>query len=153
MWISSGPDGWPILSLKETALQVSVPLSILFKKSLSSGHIPASWKHAYAHVTPIHKKGSHSIAVNYHPISLTIPIVWILESIIKDNITQHMLTNNFFSPSLHGFAAGRSCMTQLLMAMDYWTRSLNDGYPVDIYYIETSTKPLIRFLTTDCWRN
>ena len=39
---SSGPDGWPILSLKETALQVSVPLSILFKKSLSSSLISAT---------------------------------------------------------------------------------------------------------------
>ena len=130
----SGPDGWPILSLKETALQVSVPLSILFKKSLSSGLIPASWKHA--HVTPIHKKGSRSVADNYRPISLTSPIVRILESIIKDNITHHMLINNLFSPSQHGFVAGRSCTTQLHMVMDYWTQSLNNGYPVDIMYLD-----------------
>ena len=38
----SGPDGWPVLSLKETTLQVSVPLCILFKKSLSNSHLPAS---------------------------------------------------------------------------------------------------------------
>ena len=31
---SSRPDGWPLLSLKETALQLSVPLCILFKKSV-----------------------------------------------------------------------------------------------------------------------
>ena len=88
---SLGPDGWPILSLKETALQVSVPLSILFKKSLSSSLIPASWKHA--HVMPFYK-GSRSVADNYHPISLTSSIVQILELIIKNNITHHMLTNN-----------------------------------------------------------
>ena len=131
---SSGPDGWPLLSLKETALQLSVPLCILFKKSLSSSCLPSSWKHA--HVTPIHKKGNRSAADNYRPISLTSPIVRILESIIKDHITHHMLTNSLFSPSQHGFIAGRSCTTQLLTAMDYWTQSLNDGYPVDIIYLD-----------------
>ena len=30
---SSGPDGWPILALRETALQISTPLAIIFKKS------------------------------------------------------------------------------------------------------------------------
>ena len=146
---SSGPDGWPLLSLKETALQVSVPLCILFNKSLSSGCLPASWKQA--HVTPIHKKGNHSVADNYRPISLTSPIVQILESIIKDSITHHMLINNLFSPSQHGFIAGRSCTTQLLIAMDYWTQSLNDGYPVDIVYLDFckafDSVPHIRLLT------
>jgi len=33
---SSGPDGWPLLSLKETALQLSISLCMLFKKSLCS---------------------------------------------------------------------------------------------------------------------
>ena len=47
-----------------------------------------------------------------------------------------MLTNSLFSPSQHGFIAGRSCTTQLLTAMDYWTQSLNDGYPVDIIYLD-----------------
>ena len=48
----------------------------------------------------------------------------------------HMLTNNLFSPSQHGFIASRSCTTQLLAAMDYWTQSLNDGYPLDIIYLD-----------------
>ena len=47
-----------------------------------------------------------------------------------------MLTNSLFSPSQHGFIAGRSSTTQLLRAMDYWTQSLNDGYPVDIIYLD-----------------
>ena len=89
---SSGPDSWPLLLFKETALQLSVTLCIHFKKSLSSSCLPSSWKHA--HVTPIHKMGNRSVADNYCPISLTLPIVQILESIIKEQITHHMLPNS-----------------------------------------------------------
>jgi len=128
---SSGPDGWPLLSLKKTALQLSIPLCILFKKSLSSSCLPSCWKHA--HITPIYKKGNRSASDNYHPISLTSPAVRILESIIKDH---YMLTKNLFSSSQHGFIAGRLCTTQLLTAMNYWTKSLDDGSPVDIIYLD-----------------
>ena len=37
---ASGPDGWPILSLKECGQQLSVPLSILFNKSFNSSTLP-----------------------------------------------------------------------------------------------------------------
>jgi len=47
-----------------------------------------------------------------------------------------MLTNSLFSPSQHGFIAGRSCTTQLLTAMDNWTQSLDNGFPVDIIYLD-----------------
>ena len=44
----------------------------MFKKSLCSSTLPASWK--LAHVTPIYKKGNHSAADNYRPISFTSPM-------------------------------------------------------------------------------
>ena len=55
---SSGPEGWPTLSLKETAQQLCTPLCILFKKSLESSVLPNTRKEAF--VTPIHKKGDHA---------------------------------------------------------------------------------------------
>ena len=57
---ASGPEGWPIVSLKECAQQLSVPLSILFSKSFNSTFLPLAWKEAL--VTPIYKKDD-SIAV------------------------------------------------------------------------------------------
>ena len=54
-------EGWPIVSLKECAQQLSVPLSILFSKSFNSTFLPLAWKEAL--VTPIYKKGGNSIAV------------------------------------------------------------------------------------------
>ena len=50
---SPGPEGWPLLALKQTAEQICIPLSILFAKSLESGTLPQDWK--IAQVTPVLK--------------------------------------------------------------------------------------------------
>ena len=130
---SSGPDGWPILALRETALQISSPLAIIFKKSFQQQIIPDAWKRG--HITPIHKKGSRLFSSNYRPVSLISPIVKLMESIIKDSISAYM-SNNLFSPSQHGFTARRSCTSQLLCAMNYWTQCLNNKFPVDVTYLD-----------------
>lgn len=131
---ASGPDGWPILSLKECGQQLSVPLSILFNKSFNSSTLPDAWKEAL--VTPIFKKGDRTIASNYRPISLTSPIVKMMESIIRDRIMDHMVKHNLFTPHQHGFTAGRSCVTQLLTSLNDWTKSLERGHSVDIIYFD-----------------
>ena len=127
---SSGPEGWPILSLKETAQQLCAPLCIL----LCIFYLAKHWKEEF--VTPIHKKGDRSCVRNYRPISLTSPIVKILESIIKDSIQEHLISNNLILPNQHGFTAGRSCATQLLTAINYWTKTLEDGHSADVLYFD-----------------
>ena len=59
-------DGHHFLLLKELATELSIPLGILFRKSLSEGCAPQSWKDA--HVTPLFKKGKKSVAGNYRPV-------------------------------------------------------------------------------------
>ena len=81
---SAGPDGWPPAALKETAAEISFPLSIIFSKSLQSGHLPDCWK--IANVVPIHKSGSRHLTNNYRPISLTCIVGKVLESIVRDRI-------------------------------------------------------------------
>ena len=104
------------------------------QKSFVSFILPNTWKEAF--VTPIHKKGDRSSVRNYRPISLTSPIVKILESIIKDSIQEHLISNNLILPNQHGFTAGRSCATQLLTAINYWTKTLEDGHSVDVLYFD-----------------
>ena len=41
---SSGPDGWPPVILKETADSISLPLYLIFVKSLNHGLVPSNWK-------------------------------------------------------------------------------------------------------------
>ena len=72
-------------------------------------------------ITPIFKKGNHCLPYNYHPISLTSPLCKIMVSIIKGNIQEHLQANTVIPPDQHGFTPGRSCSTQLLLAINEWT--------------------------------
>ena len=113
---SPGPDGWPITIIKSVSEFISVPLCILFNKSLNSGILPTDWK--CANVTPIHKKGARNLASNYRPVSLTSIFGKLLESIIKGHILNHLSANNLLSPDQFGFIPGRSCSTQLLLMLN-----------------------------------
>ena len=146
---ASGPEGWPILSLKECACELSIPLSILFVKSLDSSTLPTAWKEAC--VTLIFKKGDRHVVSNYRPISLTSPVVKILQSIIKDQIQDHLNSNNLINPCQHGFTMGKSCTTQLLTAVNSWTEALEKGLSIDVIYFDFAkafdSVPHVRLLT------
>ena len=132
---SPGPEGWPLHIFKECSEQLSTPpLSILFNKSFQSGVLPSEWRIAF--VTPIHKKGSHHLASNYRPVSLTSTVVKVMESIIKTNVLEHLTSNNLLTCHQFGFLRGHSCTTQLLHVMEILTKSLNQGVPVDAIYMD-----------------
>ena len=42
------------------------------------------------------------------------------------------------SPQQHGFVPGKSCMSQLITAMDHWRQAYNSGYKTDIVYFDFS---------------
>ena len=66
---AAGPDRFSTRLLKETANEISMPLAIIFRKSLESNTVPEDWR--IANVTPIFKKGVKSKPSNYRPVSLT----------------------------------------------------------------------------------
>ena len=45
----------------------------------------------------------------------------------------HFDTNHLFYEQQHGFRPTMSCITQLLHAMEHWTKSLDDGNDVDLF--------------------
>ena len=108
---SSGSDVFHPYVLKETAQEMSLPLSLIYQKLLNEGVCPDEWK--CANVTPIHKKGDRTDPGNYRPVSLTSQVCKVLESIIVDKISEH-LTNNELNEAQHGFREGRLCLTNLL---------------------------------------
>ena len=87
-----GPDQINTRLLIETADTVCVPLEHIFKLSMSESLIPLDWKRA--NVTPIFKKGSKFDCGNYRPVSLTSVICKTMESLIRDEIVNHLSVNN-----------------------------------------------------------
>ena len=79
---AGGPDAIHGKILKNCAVGLAYPLSLLFKLSYNTGNIPLEWK--LANVVPIHKKGAKENVENYRPISLTCLIMKTFERILKD---------------------------------------------------------------------
>ena len=122
--------------LKACAHTLCTPLTMLFHQSLTSGDLPCEWKKA--HVIPVYKKGSKFKATNYRPISLTSTVVKILESIIRTELFDFLLENNILNHQQHGFVCNKSCLTNLLETFEDWTSAVDQGYGVDVVYLDYS---------------
>ena len=104
--------------------------------SIHLKQVPTDWKHA--NVTPIFKKGDKSDPGNYRPISLTSQICKVLESILRDNIVNHLNTHTLLLKSQHGFTKGKSCLTNLLSFLEDVTKAIDEGKPLDVIYLDFS---------------
>jgi len=129
-----GPDGLHPYLLKSCADYLAEPLAIIFQYSYDSGTVPGNWKSA--NVCPIFKKGSRNDAGNYRPFSLTSVPCKIMESIIKGAMTKFADKNKLVRSQQQGFVRGRSCLTNLLKSFESWTKALDEGYGLDIIYLD-----------------
>ena len=101
---------------------------------MSEGTVPKDWK--CAEVTAIFKKGAKSDPGNYRPVSLTSVVCKVLESFVRDQLVDHMEKNLLFSDCQHGFRRHRSCVTQLLDAMNDFTDLIENGECIDAIYLD-----------------
>ena len=69
---------------------------------------------------------------------MTSIICKIMESLVRDKLVEHMVTNNLFSDSQHGFVPLRDCMTNLLTCIEKWSEILEHGEAVDVIYTDFS---------------
>ena len=72
----------------------------------------------------------------YRPVSLTSVPCKIMESIIKEKLTMFLDCNELLCKEQHGFNKGRSCLTNLLESLENWTKALDDGFGLDIIYLD-----------------
>nr|VZI39869.1 unnamed protein product [Spirometra erinaceieuropaei] len=131
---SPGPDGIPGLILKELSKELAKPLSTLFELSMRTGRLPSQWK--TANLVPLHKGGSRMAASCFRPISLTCLSCKTMEALVKSAIQQFCEENNLLQDFQHGFRRGRSCLSNLLACLEIWTRALEEGFEVDVVYID-----------------
>ena len=131
---AAGPDDMRPHLLRETAATITEPLCIIFKDSLQTEQIPDDWRKA--NITPIYKKGDRNDPSNYRPVSLTSQVCKIMESIIKEEIFEHLTDHNLLNDGQHGFRNGRSCLSNLLTTLEDWTNILDDRDCIDVAYLD-----------------
>ena len=129
-----GPDGVHPMMLKMLADELAEPITVLFRKSIDHRKLALCWK--TSNISVIFKKGLKCLAGNYRPISLTSILCKILESIIREQLVDHMIKNALFSDRQYGFISGRSAVLQLLLALDEWTEALDKGEDTDVIYLD-----------------
>lgn len=61
-----------------------------------------------------------------------------MESILKDEMVDHLEKNNLLAHYQHGFRKGRSVTTNLLLYMEKVTEMIDLGLPVDVVYFDFS---------------
>ena len=124
-----GPDGLHPRPLVEMANELVETFRELMAKSLDEGALPQCWKEG--NITPVFKKGKKHITGNYRPVSLTSVACKMMEQLVRNEVMEHMLTNNLLSSFQHGFVHGRPCTTQFLAVLDKWTEAIKQGQRID----------------------
>ena len=109
---ATGPDGISHKMLKLVSNEVSVPLSIIFNRSLSSSLFPDLWK--IAHVMPVFKANDPSVTSNYRPISLISCIGKLFERVVYKHIYNFLIENDLIYKYQSGFLPNHSSTHQLI---------------------------------------
>ena len=134
---AGGPDDISARFLKENAAELAPMYQHLFTQSYNHSVLPKSW--CEASVCPIYKKGQKYLPENYRPVSLTSIPCKILEHIIVSKTWEHLNRHNIITNIQHGFRSGLSCTSQLIGAIDDWTKELNTGESqVDVIVLDFS---------------
>ena len=132
---SQGSDGINPFFLKQCAIGMAWPLSLIYCKSLEDGEIPEAWREANV-ILLFKKKGSRLVPANYRPVSLTSVPCKVFEKIIRDAVMDHLVKNELISKQQHGFVNSKACVTNLLESSDFLTNSLARKKWVDLLFLD-----------------
>ena len=73
---------------------------------------------------------------NYRPVSLTSVVGKVCETLIKDQMRNHLKKYKLIKGSQHGFTKGSSCLTNLLEFYEAVSDWVDDGKAVEIIYLK-----------------
>ena len=131
---AAGPDKIGPQLLQELIEVISSPLATVMRKTLEEGVVPEDWR--TANVSPIYKKGAKHSPGNYRPVSLMSVCCKMMESILKDDIVEHLARHKIINASQHDFMGGKSCTSNLLHFLEKVTAAVDSGVPVDVVYLD-----------------
>lgn len=114
---------------RRLAATLTIPLYILFRKSVNSGRMPSIWINSY--FITVHEHGFKTIVSSYRLVSLTTLACRVLESLLKTLLSK-LWKEEIISHYQFDF---KSNLTQLLSYFDSWTRVVNRHKVVRMIYI------------------
>lgn len=122
---SPGFDGISAKMIKQTHLEILVPLEHIINQIFITGTVPSDFKTSV--VTPVHKSGSKTSIENYRPISLINNFAKIFEKCLKEKLISYYNTVNILSANQYGFLEGRGTTDALYRFTTQVTNGLNIG--------------------------
>lgn len=128
----AGPDGIPPIIIKRCSSSLTLPITLLFERSIREGCVPSLWKQAL--VTPVPKGEVSSDIEKYRPISKLCQFGKILEKIVSDQLSTAM--RRHIIPNQHGFLSGRSVESNLLSYTEAILTALDNNCQVDAVYTD-----------------
>ena len=140
-------SGLDVISYKMLMLcpnKITLPLQIIFNKSLQQSKYPTNWK--LAHVIAVFKKGDSSLPSNYRPISLINCAGKILERVIYKHVYNYLHQNKLIYDYQSGFLPRYSTVHQLLKKYNNILNLLENN-EVNCLYFVTFLKHSIKFGT------
>ena len=87
-------------------------------------------------LTQNNKKGPKNLVHNNRPISLTSQACRVMEAILKEEILSSLQESQVIRSSEPGFLPNTSCLTNLLTHLEYVTKKVDEGAPVDTIYLD-----------------
>lgn len=94
-------DEIPVHIIKLNNKLFSIPLTILFNQSISTGTFPEKFK--LAKIIPIHKTGSKTDLSNYRPISILSNFSKVFEHLMKNQLMLYLKKNDILNSRQFGF--------------------------------------------------
>ena len=126
---SPGLDRISSKMLKATSHSISVPLSVLFNLSLSSGIFPTDWKSSV--VIPVPKQSaSISSPSNYRPISLLPLVSKLLERHVFNWLYKYCQSHNILHNNQFGFRPSFSTESALITTTHSWFSLLDSKFSI-----------------------
>ena len=122
--------------VKEISSVICEPLLHVFNLSLNSGIVPSQLK--IAKIIPVYKKGDHSSACNYRPISLLSVFDKLLEQIVYNRLCAYLQVNNILYRYQFGFRRNHSTTAALIEVLDNIYQNLDNHNKVLGIYLDLS---------------
>jgi Reverse transcriptase (RNA-dependent DNA polymerase) len=129
-----GPDKIPSSILKYCAASFSLPLCLIFNRSLATSVFPEKWKLSF--VTPIFKNGKRNDVSNYRGIAILSAVAKLFELLICRSMYEDL--KGLLSENQHGFVKGRSTVSNLVEYSSFILKSMEKGLQVDSVYTDFS---------------